>query len=205
MNRTIRLSWIVFILLMPITSFSQNGTSSTSSDPDKTEVVYTGRLFGYFRVPSLQSATWDPKLPPCPATSNNDSEAAKKFKEFREEHKKSVLLGTGDNFAPQLEARVFSFLDEQTQDDKYHAANKELHFFDTLKDQWVHVNNIGDAMKDILKSGKGTIPTDNVGCFLAAAGYAAVVPGRHDFYFGAERVRQLARLMAQLKPGYKET
>lgn len=198
MNRTTRLSWILLILLIPITSFSQNGTSGSSADPANTEIVYTGRLLGYFRVPSLQPDT----LRTCPATSDNDSEAAKRFKEFRKKHANSVLLGTGDNFAPQLEARVFSFLDAHTQHDKYHPANKELHFFDTLQNKWEHIDNIDPKMKDILAQGNGTIPTDNVGCFLAAAGYAAVVPGRHDFYFGAERVRQLARLMAQLKPEY---
>jgi hypothetical protein len=202
MNRTICLSWIVFILLIPITSFSQNGTSSPSVDQEKTEVIYTGQLLGYFRVPSLQSVTPPATLPACPATSDNDSEAAKKFKDFRQQHSNSVLLGTGDNFAPQLEARVFSFLDERTQHNKYHPANKELHYFDTLQNKWEHIDNISPQMKDILKHGNGTIPTDNVGCFLAAAGYAAVVPGRHDFYFGAERVRQLARLMAPLKPEY---
>jgi hypothetical protein len=207
MNRRTRLSWFVFILLIPITSFGQNGTSGAAATPaaaapDKTEVIYTGRLFGYFRVPSLQLATWKKDQPPCPATSDNDSEAAKKFKEFRLQRPNSILLGTGDNFAPQLEARVFSFLDETKQHDQYHAANKELHFFDTKQGKWVHIDHIGDEMKDILKEGNGTIPTDNVGCFLAAAGYTAVVPGRHDFYFGAERVRQLARLMAKLKMGY---
>jgi len=198
MNRTTLLSGIVFILMIPITSFSQNGTGGASLDQDKTEVVYTGRLFGYFRVPTLQPAT----LRTCPATSDNDSEAAKKFKEFRLKHPYSVLLGTGDNFAPQLEARVFSFLDEEPQHKTYHPANKELHSFDTLQKKWVHIDNLDGPAKDIIMHGLGTIPTDNVGCFLAAAGYAAVVPGRHDFYFGAERVRQLARLMAGLKSEY---
>src|SRR6185369_4135471 len=152
---------------------------------------------GYFRVPSLQPD----KMRTCPASSDNDSEAAKSFKTFREGRTNSVLLGTGDNFAPQLEARVFSYLDEDLKDTKYHPANKELYFFDTAHDSWVHIDD-ADKLKVKLKSGVGTIPTDNVACFLAAAGYAAVVPGRHDFYFGAERVRELARLMAGLKPEY---
>ena len=197
MNRIIRLSCIVYILLIPVASFSQNITPTPPPDPNTTEVIYTGRLFGYFRVPSLQPD----KMRTCPATSDNDSEAAKSFKTFRKGRPNSVLLGTGDNFAPQLEARVFSYLDEDLKDTKYHPANKELYFFDTAHDDWVHIDDAG-KLKEKLKSGVGTIPTDNVACFLAAAGYAAVVPGRHDFYFGAERVRELARLMAGLKPEY---
>jgi 5'-nucleotidase, C-terminal domain len=216
MNRRARLSWIAFILLIPIAAFSQGATSSSrpnsksakataTPDPKETDVIYTGRLFGYFRVPTLQTTTVNAALPPCPATSANDSPAAQEFKKFREQHANSVLIGTGDNFAPQLEARVFSYLDEKAPTHvKYHPANKELYVFDKPNNKWVHVDEIDDklhaTLKNTLTSGKGTIPTDNVACFLAAAGYAAVVPGRHDFYFGAERVRQLARLMAGLNP-----
>src|SRR5690348_13296762 len=126
MNRTTRLSWIMFVLLIPITSFSQTDTSATSADPNKTEVVYTGRLMGYFRVPSLQSDAQRV----CPATSDNDSEGSKKFKEFRLKHSNSVRLGTGDNFPPGVEGPVFSFLDEKANPAhaEYQPANKEPHF-----------------------------------------------------------------------------
>ena len=32
--------------------------------------------------------------------------------------------------------------------------------------------------------------------FFIKAGYDAIVPGKHDFFYGAERLRQLARYMA---------
>src|SRR5208282_915671 len=47
-----------------------------------------------------------------------------------------------------------------------------------------------------LSNGDGTIPTDNVACFLRRAGYAAIVPGKYDFYYGPERLRELARFLA---------
>ena len=68
------------------------------------------------------------------------------------------------------------------------------------EDKWVPNEDVPDNSplgKKVIE-GRGTIPNDNVGCFLAAARYAAIVPGKHDFYFGAERVRQLARFMAGL-------
>ena len=34
---------------------------------------------------------------------------------------------------------------------------------------------------------------DNVGCFLSLAGYNVIVPGKLDFYFGAERLRRIAQ------------
>jgi hypothetical protein len=47
----------------------------------------------------------------------------------------------------------------------------------------------------------GTIPTDNAACFLRHAGYAPIVPGQCDFYFGPDRLRQLARLLASETEG----
>jgi hypothetical protein len=44
--------------------------------------------------------------------------------------------------------------------------------------------------------GNGRIPTDNVACFLSRAGYTAIVPGKQDFHFGPERLRQIARFLA---------
>ena len=40
------------------------------------------------------------------------------------------------------------------------------------------------------------IPMDNVANFFVREGYAALVPGKQDFYFGPERTRELARFMA---------
>lgn len=48
-----------------------------------------------------------------------------------------------------------------------------------------------------LAAGNGIIPSDNVACFFKLAGYLTLVPGKHDFYFGPERLRQLGRLLAQ--------
>jgi hypothetical protein len=70
--------------------------------------------------------------------------------------------------------------------------------------QWVPIGKESDALKELLVRGEGTIPRDNVGCFLAAAGFSAVVRGKHDFYFGTERLRQSARFMAGIgQTGYK--
>jgi len=39
------------------------------------------------------------------------------------------------------------------------------------------------------------IPMDNVGCFLRQMGYAALTPGKHDFYFGPDRLRMMAKFL----------
>jgi hypothetical protein len=85
--------------------------SAYGQEQDKapTEIVYTGRFLGYARVPSLQAFSAPPG---CPATSPADSEAAIGFLNNRNlnAYRNAILLGTGDNFSPELEARIFDQL-----------------------------------------------------------------------------------------------
>lgn len=202
-----RASWISLCLLMSaMTSFSQTSASSVPSatpspTPSTQQIVYTGKHIGYLRIPSQQRGTAYGCSTP---SSAHDSKAATKFLKKRTEYKldKAVLVGTGDNFAPQLEARVFDPkppLDSlDLKPGEYQPGNKELYYWYESKSRWVFYRNPPKDLQRLVADGMGTIPNDNVGCFLAAAGYSAVIPGKHDFYYGAERVRQLARFMAGL-------
>jgi len=163
--------------------------------PVNVDIVYTGRLFGYFRLPSLQNIK---ALPGCRGDGSR-SKAADRFLEKQSASftKNTVLVGTGDNFAPQLEAREFAGVEPDTQN--YAPANKELYVGNN--GNWLLYTKLKSdtykTLRDQIEGGLGTIPSDNVACFLRRAGYAAVVPGKHDFYFGPERVRQLARFLAR--------
>src|SRR5215217_4153764 len=169
-------------------------------DKDKaptTEIIYTGKFLGYARVPSLQTYAVDLTKPRCPKISpDKDSEAAIKFLEARYEpsHWNSILLGTGDNFSPELEARILDKTPSR-KPPQYAVGNKELYFSDG--NQWYFYQDLPPHVEKTINDGLGTIPTDNVGCFLRAAGFNAIVPGKHDFYFGAERVRALSRFLAR--------
>lgn len=192
-----RVVWLPLCLFISATtSFSQAppSTAPAADATSNTKIIYTGKLLGYFRVPNKQSIT---EVKGCPQSSNGDpSKEARDFLQLRRGKKylHAILVGTGDNFAPQLEARVF---DLGTSQGKYPKGNKELFFGD--KEGWVPYENVHGALREKFAHGLGTIPNDNVGCFLAAAKYDAIVPGKHDFYFGAERVRQFARFMASVK------
>jgi 5'-nucleotidase, C-terminal domain len=175
------------------------------ADRAKTQIVYTGKLMGYFRAPSKQPGD---ATRGCPASEN--SAAAIKFQAVRDNNRDAVLVATGDNFAPQLEARTFSppppRSTSKVPGDDYLPGNKELYYWNettiagVTSRNWIFYKDLENHpdLKERLTLGTSTIPTDNVGCFLAAARFAAVVPGKHDFYFGVERVRQLARFMASL-------
>ncbi len=212
-----RVGWLFLCLLtfalpaFPQAPANQPNSESTNDAGSKAEILYTGKHIGYFRFPTRQSGTVDR----CPALSKptpkgeEPSPAAVEFFKERDKHKNAILVGTGDNFAPQLEARVFHPLPSPTPPDpnyphavKYQPGNKEL--YNWYQGHWVSIDHQPDGLKKLLAGGNGTIPNDNVGCFLSAAGYAAIVPGKHDFYFGAERVRQLARFMAdRTEEGYR--
>lgn len=183
---------------------------------DEINIYYTSELFGYFRMPDLQPGN----LGAEGCTNNlwesieHESPAAKAFDDLWATPAAAggILVGTGDNFAPVLWARQFDV--ENPPSDQYrgldaHGASqrvfnrteKELFVWDPRGKQWITNERVSEDehyrwLLDRLVRGVGTIPTDNVGCFLRHAGYAAIVPGKYDFYFGPERLRELARFLA---------
>ncbi len=194
------------VILTAATAIGQPMQSIDTQPPPpidvKVDVVYTGKLLGYYRVPSLQKFN---EVNGCPGEGQLEpSKAAKQFLYVRDKQDKdkTVLVGTGDNFAPQLEARVFSDVPLTSE---YAIGNKEL--FLGSPQRWVPYREesaVSDALRKNIANGRGTIPNDNVACFLRRAKYTAIVPGKHDFYFGAERVRQFARFLAAAGSGNYE-
>ena len=164
------------------------------------DIMYTGKLLGYFRTPSLQSR----EMRGCPDTYPS-SDAAVEFFKLRKMNSNAILVGTGDNFAPQLEARIFGIptpdpspSPKKNQTPSYQIENKELYYGDD--GEWVRYTNLTDSLEKRLEAGRGTIPSEmSLFSFLRFADFRAILPGKHDFYFGAERVRQYARLLADDK------
>lgn len=177
--------------------------AKTTDRKPTTQVLYSGRLMGYFRVPDQQPRD---KTNGCIKDAANISDAARAFFDQRSKYPNAILVGTGDNFAPNMEARTFSNA-SPASGKEYETTNKEHYQWNPDNpnaNQWLSPTEFAgtkyDNLRKSIANGKGTIPTDNVGCFLAAAGYAAVVPGKHDFYYGPERLRELARFLAS-RPG----
>jgi hypothetical protein len=123
--------FFLFILTAPIAVGQAPPTDANADKPAdvKMDIIYTGRLLGYFRVPSLQKFN---EVNGCPDEDHlKPSKAAKQFLDVRDPQSKdkTVLVGTGDNFAPQLEARVFSDVPSNvpgTSPNQYVIGNKEL-------------------------------------------------------------------------------
>lgn len=180
------------ILQAALLSLCFFAATTVSLAQSTTQVIYTGKLMGYFRSPSHQNRD---ATRGCSAS--DDSAAASQFEALRASSPKAILVGTGDNFAPELEARLFN-KDEKSETNR--PGNKELYYWSEDDKEWIYFKDLKKhpTLEATIALGRATIPTDNVGCFLAGARFAAIVPGKHDFYFGPERLRELARFMATL-------
>jgi 2',3'-cyclic-nucleotide 2'-phosphodiesterase (5'-nucleotidase family) len=153
-------------------------------------------MMGYFRAPAEQLK--DPPGTPkgCPALLG----PAKAFRELIESFnpkRRRLLVAMGDTFAPRLLARTLTVNGPGKQ---FHLG-KDLYTWDfkNPSPKWIEDREVEKRanLKAALDAGMGKLEMDNVACFLQAAGFDALVPGKHDFYFGPERLRELARLLAE--------
>jgi hypothetical protein len=142
----------------------------------KARIAYTGRLLGYFRVPDKQKM--NPTTGGCPPLGNDSSQPAKMFQDERDQGlgKSDLLLGTGDNFGVDLYSRILF----DPSGIAHHKDNCRWN-----GSQWE------------CPAGKppNQVGPDNVGCFLITTAYDAIVPGVHDFYFGPDRLQELAAFL----------
>jgi hypothetical protein len=154
-------------------------------------IVFTGRLLGYFRVPDHQMIA-DTTCPAIPADAPLQVSALHEaIQTLGGETKARLLLGLGDNFSPDLASRFIFDTNSPNP-----AKRKDVLGWDGKK--WVDLRT-GKMPPEVERTeaeGQGSIPMDNVACFLQDVGYDALVPGKHDFYFGPERLRELALLLA---------
>jgi len=191
----------IALLIVPDLCFAQQDKPPAQplagSDTWSLNILFTGRLMGYFRIPTWQSGQNVNANLPCPAPPTlNASQQASNLLRTTEPYRyqSRLLLGTGDNFALHLPSRVLEpppFSPGQNAKDQFDWDSDPSH------PGWV-VPRSSKEVDDRLSQGGVIIPTDNVGCFLAKAGYDAIVPGKEDFYFGADRVRALARFLASI-------
>jgi hypothetical protein len=146
-------------------------------------VYYTGRTLGYLRFPDVQTR----QDTACPGDVKEMNSAATlmfaKWKTQRDNGE--VLVGMGDNLGPDLFSRTFASTRPAAGPPASPFLAKDL--FEWTGNAWVR----GSANTQAA----GSLPADNVGCFLREMHYAALTPGKHDFDAGPERLRQMARFL----------
>src|SRR5262245_54674277 len=149
-------------------------------------VAYTGGLLGYARTPESQTI----KDQFCKDLRDSAPPAISPFTTAmlnlaQEGH--SLLIGMGNNFSPDLYARTF----EPTSIGPYRES-KDRFQWDRRTSMWIRSQTNGPSVPN-----GPIIQMDNVACFFRIARYAAIVPGKDDFWFGPARLQQIARMLAR--------
>jgi hypothetical protein len=142
-------------------------------------------MLGYYRIPSEQ-----PLLPASGCLEGAPSQAATQILTALQPFSPSrrILVAVGDNFAPHLLARTFAPVEKN-------LPRQEKDRYTFVGGAWKLNKDVTDQENVPLTAGKGSLPNDNVACFFRSAKYDAIVPGKHDFYFGPEHLRYLANLL----------
>jgi hypothetical protein len=150
----------------------QSGSQPTPSTNASFSVDYTGALYGYYRI--------EPDDP--------QSEKLNPPKAFLEHKPDHLLLGMGDNFAPEFGASV------QREFVYGHPC-----FLRLSRPLPGHKN----LAPEVLYKDEHRLPPmaecDNVGRFLMKAGYSAIVPGKEDFLYSARWLRTMALLFREAR------
>lgn len=184
-------AYYLWILLMrPITLLLIPGLLSPllagEGAPVSYTVLYTGRTLGYYRVPDRQTTATSE----C-SESAIDLEQVKVFRRRAAEGTGTkILVGMGDNFSPEFNTRMIFDGGKPTPKDLVQWD------FKAIPPQWIPYDRKGASDAEIA-AGRGRIGFDNAGCFFKIAGFDAMVPGKHDFEFGPERLRYLARYLGE--------
>jgi hypothetical protein len=186
---------VFFPLVSVGTAEAQNWTPAPGAKPAYS-VVYTGRLFGYFRYPDVQSGAQTG----CP--SEQDVPLPPQVTQFRSALQRihasgDVLVSMGDNFAPELLSRTIR---NDLPGTAHEGEMVSKNLFDPGPQGTSWIPKVASPSQQS-GSVQGTVPSDNVGCFFRLMQFDAVVPGFNDFYFGPARLREIARFLAEPATG----
>ncbi len=166
-------------------------------------VVYTGRLIGYARscaeerfVPLKAMDGLQYYERKCVGQGSGYGDALRGLLDkARGPRENSLLVGVGDHFSLDYRARNVVV---ETKSGPRAVGKDELLFRESHG--WIVLSDADpkkfDGIAEMLGAANSKIEGDAGAQFVLDAGYDALVPGKHDFYFGAERLRQVSRLLA---------
>jgi hypothetical protein len=179
-------------------------------------ILVTGALFGYYRVPDVQTFSdnrpcsalvsdaerWNySTLPKFAIPRLNGADQFLRLKESVDQARgQHLVLGTGNNFGRFYWARA---LWNPGNPNSYPAVLRDEYtpYYEPDHSdvrRWISIEDNPEAYPDLEAQHselRAKLPSDNVSCFLAQAGYDAVVPGPHDFAYGPARLRELAEFL----------
>lgn len=172
--------------------------AAQAADSLQLELYYTGRLLGHARMPDRQtmdlvrgSCKAEPGMSRAGQVLRSQLAALGYTESPAAGTKKALLVSMGDNLAPEYDARMVMLAAPNPP-----VPKDQLVWFGGQWRDFMQMSKADQQAYDQLAmKGQAEIPFDNVACFLKQLGYNAIVPGKHDFFFGAERLRQFAHLL----------
>lgn len=197
----------------PASGVAQSGVArqqlsqAQSSEKEETEkqvrdnpltVIYTGALFGYYRMEPDPEEAKDPKL--APVGNLLDILQPKAERNMPQHEPTTLILGMGDNFGPEIGAALQ--LPNKSGEpcarplDPAPKKNGEQRFKSATQGE---VPIPIAFYKDGARVAR-TAECDNVVKFLMKAGYQAIVPGREDFLYSSTWLAHIANNLQRKKP-----
>jgi len=165
-----RKSLSLLVIIVGIMRLDAQPVMVNSNAPESLRIQYTGRLFGYYRMEADER-------------QGQYLEPVEKFLDMRksldpnDEGLRPLLLGMGDNFAPEMGASLQQFDDHGCKPPENLGMEKN----ESRRDK-------SHLPQSLYKTSDRSAPKaecDNVVKFLLEAGYRAIVPGREDFGYSA--------------------
>ena len=189
---------LAYLVLTCLAMFPILLPAQSERDTHKLVVDYTGRLFGYYRMeppPGDQTVL---------APVSNFLEKRENLDWTSDSKTKPLLLGMGDNFAPEFGASIQQELGkasiQQELEKQGHDPEEQPCFLPTPSPQDpTNYKSWSKLAPEILYKAETRKPRradcDNVARFLMAAGYSAITPGREDFLYSGTWLRRIAYLL----------
>jgi hypothetical protein len=220
MSKIASLLTLSIVIGLPGTLCLAGQAESTSTGESIYKVIYTGRLFGYFRFPGLQTET-DFGCPAAPRPKEVEQFETQLRLARGGDGAPSLLVAVGDSFAPFVLSRIMwdaegfqTWKNGDVSVDTKILHKDEMQYIPGRQhthDQWLSGDEVAGKVKDeiagqprdrpvsdamnLTLAGKADLPSDNVACFLQLENFDAITPGPHDFYYGPERLRQLEKFL----------
>ncbi|CAN5676990.1 hypothetical protein BH10ACI4_BH10ACI4_11690 [soil metagenome] len=180
---SLRVAALAFRLMFLLILFSKPLLRAQSPE---FRLDYTGGLFGYYRIeePLAPGSAGADKVHRAESLPTPVS-AFLSYHDPAQIPRNSLLVGMGDNFAPEFGA---SLQWNEAGDCRLAPSSEPVGTRPKLAPETLYKNEGRFALG---------LPCDNVARFLLRAGYRAIVPGREDFIYTARWTREMSLMMQQ--------
>ncbi len=164
----------IFVSMVLVACVALTIAAPCQSQADPLTIVYTGKLFGYYRIAPGNSPTLLGPVQRFIASWNATKDASPGFR--------PLLLGMGDNFGPEFGASL------QLENDKDEDCKQPANSLSSERKEIVYPQSLYKRAERTPKQAD----CDNVVRFMTTLGYRAIVPGKEDLLYSPWWLNRIA-------------